>query len=98
MQTPSYVYIMASQRNGTIYLGSTDNLVRRAFEHRNGLIDGFTKRYSCKMLVWYEEHPELASARLRERQMKEWKRAWKLREIEGSNPEWEDLFDRIAQP
>jgi len=98
MQTPSYVYIMASQRNGTIYLGSTDNLVRRAFEHRNGLIDGFTKRYSCKMLVWYEEHPELASARLRERQVKEWKRAWKLREIEGSNPEWEDLFDRIAQP
>ena len=98
MQTPSYVYIMASQRNGTIYLGSTNNLVRRAFEHRNGLIDGFTKRYSCKMLVWYEEHPELASARLRERQMKEWKRAWKLREIEGSNPEWEDLFDRIAQP
>jgi putative endonuclease len=98
MQTPSYVYIMASARNGTIYIGSTDNLVRRAYEHRNQLIDGFTKRYGCKLLVSYEEHPELASARLRERQMKEWKRAWKLREIEGMNPEWEDLFDRIAQP
>jgi putative endonuclease len=98
MQTPSYVYIMASARNGTIYIGSTDNLVRRAYEHRNQLIDGFTKRYGCKLLVWYEEHPELASARLRERQMKEWKRAWKLREIEGMNPEWQDLFDWIAQP
>lgn len=98
METSSYVYIMASGRNGTIYIGSTDNLVRRAYEHRNRLIDGFTKRYGSKLLVWYEEHPELASARLRERQMKEWKRAWKLREIEGMNPEWEDLFDRIAQP
>ena len=96
MHTLSYVYIMASQRNGTIYIGSTDDLVRRAYEHRNGLIDGFTKRYDCRMLVWYEEHPELASARLREKRMKEWKRAWKLREIEGFNPEWNDLYDRIA--
>jgi len=97
MQTLSYVYIMASGRNGTIYIGSTDDLVRRAYEHRNGVIDGFTKQYGCTMLVWYEQHPDLASARLRERQMKEWKRAWKLREIEGMNPAWEDLFDRIAQ-
>jgi len=98
MQTPSYVYIMANKRNGTIYIGSTDNLIRRAHEHRNELVDGFTKQHGCKMLVWYEEHPELASARVRERQMKEWQRAWKLREIEGMNPEWEDLFDRIAHP
>ncbi|WP_066584944.1 GIY-YIG nuclease family protein [Sphingomonas pruni] len=98
MEMPSYVYIMASGRNGTIYMGSTDDLVRRAYEHRNGVIDGFTKRYGCKILVWYEEHSELAAARLRERQMKEWQRAWKLREIEGMNPEWEDLFDRIALP
>jgi putative endonuclease len=98
METSSYVYIMASARNGTIYIGSTDDLARRVYEHRNQLIDGFTKRYGCKLLVWYKEHPELASARLRERQMKEWKRAWKLREIEGMNPAWEDLYERIAQP
>jgi len=96
MHTLSYVYIMAKQRNGTIYIGSTDDLPRRAYEHRNGLIAGFTQRYDCKLLVWYEEHPELASARLREKRMKEWKRAWKLREIEELNPTWEDLYDRIA--
>ena len=71
METPSHVYILASRRNGTIYIGSTDDLVRRAYEHRNGLIDGFTKRYGCKMLVWYEQHPALASACRREKQMKE---------------------------
>ena len=92
----AYVYIMASQRNGTVYLGSTDDLPRRTWEHRIGAIDGFTRRHGCKLLVWYEVHDTLESARLRERQMKEWRRAWKLREIEGMNPEWEDLFERIA--
>ena len=96
MEQYSYVYIMASQRNGTIYVGSTNNLARRAWEHRNGVIPGFTKRHRCVLLVWYEQHPLLDSARLRERQMKEWQRAWKLREIEGMNPEWADLYERIA--
>jgi putative endonuclease len=93
----AYVYLMASGRNGTIYLGSTDNLPRRVWEHRNGVVPGFTRRYGCTLLVWYEVHPTLESARWRERQMKEWRRAWKLREIEGFNPEWVDLFERIAQ-
>ena len=97
MNQQGYVYIMASQRNGTLYLGSTDILSRRAWEHRNGVVEGFTKRYGCKLLVWCEAFPDLMSARRREYQMKEWKRAWKIREIEGFNPEWEDLYDRIAQ-
>ena len=94
----AYVYIMASQRNGTLYLGSTDNLARRVWEHRNGVVEGFTKRYGCKLLVWYEAHEDLMIARQREYRMKEWKRAWKIREIEGLNPDWDDLYDRIAQP
>ena len=98
MERVAYVYIMASQRNGTIYVGSTDNLVRRAWEHRNGIMKGFTQEHRCVLLVWHEQHSSLESARLRERRMKEWKRAWKLREIEGLNPEWEDLYDRVAQP
>jgi putative endonuclease len=96
MEVPSYVYIMASGRNGTLYIGATDHLARRAWEHRNGVIEGFTKEYGCTSLVWYEQHPNLESARLRERRMKEWKRAWKMREIEGLNPEWEDLYERMA--
>ena len=97
MDRCAYVYIMASRRNGTIYVGSTDNLPRRAWEHRKRVVAGFTKEHKCVLLVWYEQHPSLESARLRERRMKEWKRAWKLREIEGLNPEWEDLYDQIAQ-
>ncbi len=94
----AFVYIMASGRNGTIYLGSTDDLVRRVWEHRSGAIEGFTKRYRCKLLVWYEPHEDLMTARQREYRMKEWKRAWKLREIEGFNPDWDDLYERIARP
>ncbi|MBB4155002.1 putative endonuclease [Sphingomonas jinjuensis] len=98
MMTSGYVYIMASGRNGTIYLGVTSNLAKRVWEHRNGVVGGFTKKYGCKSLVWYEAHGSIKSARQRELQMKEWKRAWKLREIEGLNPDWEDLYDRIALP
>jgi putative endonuclease len=94
----AFVYMMASARNGTIYLGSTVNLPKRAWEHRNGVVEGFTKRHRCKLLVWYEAHESWEAARLRERQMKEWKRIWKLQEIEGLNPHWEDLYDRIALP
>ena len=92
----AFVYIMASRRNGTIYIGSTDNLPRRTWEHRNGVVKSFTRTHGCALLVWYEVHATLESARLREKQMKEWRRAWKLREIEGMNPEWEDFFERIA--
>jgi putative endonuclease len=93
-----FVYIMASRRNGTIYIGVTSDLPKRVWEHRNGIIDGFTKKYRCHSLVWFEAHDNIESARQRELQMKEWKRAWKLREIEGLNPDWEDLYDRIALP
>ena len=96
MENPGFVYIMASGRNGTIYIGATSDLARRVWEHRNGVVDGFTKKHGCKLLVWYEAHESIDGARLRELQMKEWKRAWKLREIEGFNPEWDDLYDRIV--
>jgi putative endonuclease len=94
----AYVYIMASGRNGTLYLGSTTNLAKRIWEHRNGVVEGFTKRYGCCLLVWYEACGGWEAARQRELRMKQWKRAWKVREIEGLNPEWADLYDRIACP
>jgi putative endonuclease len=93
---PGYVYIMPSRRNGTLYLGVTSNVVQRAYQHRNGLIEGFSKRYGCRTLVWYEAHDDIQDARAREWQMKKWKRAWKLAAIEGMNPEWRDLFEDIA--
>ena len=92
MPKPGYVYIMASQRNGTLYLGVTSDLIKRVWEHRNGIIGGFTKRYGCKMLVWYEAYDDLEEARLRELRMKEWRRAWKLELIETMNPNWDDLY------
>ncbi|NYT40029.1 GIY-YIG nuclease family protein [Sphingomonas sp. R-74633] len=96
MEKHGFVYIMASSRNGTLYLGVTIDLPKRAWEHREGLVDGFTKKHCCKLLVWYEAYESLDAARLRERQMKEWQRAWKIREIEGLNPDWNDLFDRLT--
>jgi len=91
-----YVYILASQRNGTLYIGMTDDLVRRVWQHREGLLRGFTKDHGVKMLVWYEQHETRETAFTRERQMKKWNRAWKLREIEAMNPTWRDLWDEIA--
>lgn len=98
MEKAGFVYIMASQRNGTIYIGVTSNLAKRVWEHRNEIAPGFTKKYCCHHLVWYESHDSIEAARQRELQMKEWKRDWKLREIEGFNPDWDDLYERIAQP
>ncbi|MEC3950035.1 GIY-YIG nuclease family protein [Sphingobium sp. HWE2-09] len=92
MNKAGYVYIMASQRNGTLYIGVTSDLVQRVYQHRNGLIDGFTKKYGCKYLVWFQAFDDLDEARRRELQMKEWRRAWKLREIEAVNPQWDDLY------
>ena len=90
-----FVYIMASQKNGTIYIGVTSDLVGRAFQHREGLVPGFTKRYGCKLLVWYEAFDDLQNARLRELQLKEWRRGWKIRLIEEHNLEWEDLYPTL---
>jgi putative endonuclease len=92
---PGYVYIMASARNGTLYIGVTSDLPARAYQHRNGLIDGFTRKYGCKMLVWYEAHDDIQDARARERQMKKWNRRGKLRVIEEMNPGWDDLFESL---
>ena len=90
-----FVYVLTSRRNGTLYVGMTDNLVRRLWEHRNGLIPGFTKKYGVKMLVWYELHGTRENAFQRERQLKKWNRAWKLRLIEEMNPQWRDLADEV---
>ncbi|WEJ98032.1 MAG: GIY-YIG nuclease family protein [Candidatus Sphingomonas phytovorans] len=96
MEKAGFVYIMASGKNGTIYLGVASDLPRRAWEHRNDLVEGFTKKYRCHTLVWYQAYDTIEEARQRELQMKEWKRVWKLREIEGLNPDWDDLFETIA--
>ena len=90
-----YVYIMASGKNGTIYIGVTSDLVKRVWEHRNGAVEGFTKKYGCKVLVWFEAYDDLQEARWRELQMKEWKRAWKIRLIEERNLDWEDLYPEL---
>lgn len=87
-----FVYIMASGRNGTLYVGVTSDLVKRVWEHRNGIVPGFTRKYGCKLLVWYEVNDDLQEARLRELQMKKWKRLWKLSTIEEMNPNWRDLM------
>ncbi len=96
MTKGGFVYIMASQRNGTIYIGVTSDLPKRVWEHREGVIEGFTKKYGCKILVWYEAHDDIEDAIRREKRMKEWKRAWKLREIEEMNPDWNDLFELVC--
>lgn len=90
-----YVYIMASGRNGTLYIGVTSDLAKRTWEHRNGLIPGFTREHGCRTLVWFEGHDDLENARQRERQMKKWKRVWKLSEIERMNPAWNDLYPTL---
>jgi putative endonuclease len=90
-----YVYILASKRNGTLYVGMTDDLVRRVWEHRGGAVRGFAQTYNVKMLVWYEPHETRESALTRERQIKKWNRAWKLELIEAGNPEWRDLWDDL---
>ena len=90
-----YVYLMASRRNGTLYLGVTSDIVRRAFEHRNRLIDGFSKNHGCTLLVWFEGSDDIQVARQRELQMKKWKRAWKVDLIEQGNPQWKDLYETL---
>jgi putative endonuclease len=91
-----FVYILASKPNGTLYIGMTDHLVKRVWQHRNGVLAGFTQRYGVKMLVWFERHESRESAFRRERQLKKWNRAWKLGLIEKENPRWRDLWDEVA--
>lgn len=93
---PGYVYIMASKRNGTIYIGVTSELVQRVWQHRTGQVAGFTKKYGCKLLVWYKAFDDIQEARLKELQMKKWKRLWKISTIEAMNPNWDDLYPTIA--
>jgi putative endonuclease len=90
-----YVTIMASRRNGTLYIGVTSDLLKRAWEHREGLVAGFTRKHGCKLLVWYEVHSDLQEACFRELQIKKWKRQWKLSSIELMNPAWHDLYPEL---
>ncbi len=89
------VYILASQRNGTLYIGVTSDLVKRIWEHKEGFVEGFTKDYGCYILVYFEQHAEMSAAILREKQMKKWNRAWKIALIEKENPGWRDLWPEI---
>ncbi len=97
MNKQPYVYILASKRNGTLYTGVTSDLVKRVWQHREGKIEGFSKRYNVKTLVWYEIHDNMESAINREKQIKEWKRHWKLELIEKTNPQWQDLWNDITK-
>ena len=91
------VYILASKRNGTLYTGVTSNLVQRVWQHKNDEADSFTKKHQVHTLVWFEQHENAESAIRREKQIKEWKRKWKLELIEKDNPTWRDLYDEITQ-
>ena len=95
MEKAGYVYIMASAKNVTIYIGVTSDLAKRVWEHREGIVPGFTKKYRCKLLVWFEAFDDIQQARHRELQMKEWKRAWKIRLIEEQNLDWNDLYPTL---
>ncbi|MCX8996693.1 GIY-YIG nuclease family protein [Rhizobiaceae bacterium BDR2-2] len=91
-----FVYIVASQPRGTLYIGVTSDLERRIYEHREGLVPGFTSRYGCTKLVWYEEHDRIGSAITREKSIKRWYRQWKIALIEGFNPDWRDLYEDFS--
>jgi putative endonuclease len=91
------VYILANRRNGTLYIGVTSDLLKRAWQHRNDITEGFTKRYGIHRLVHYELYEDMVSAITREKQMKKWNRSWKLELIERQNPDWNDLWEGIVQ-
>ena len=96
MEKAFCVYIVASERNGTLYSGVTSNLIQRVWQHKEGLADGFTKEYGIKLLVWYEQHDTADGAITREKQIKKWNREWKIQLIEEMNPYWNDLYPDIA--
>ena len=92
----AWVYILASNRNGTLYVGVTSNLVKRVWEHKSDAVAGFTSNYNVKQLVYFEQHECIEDAILREKRIKEWKRAWKVELIENKNPYWRDLYEEVA--
>ena len=92
-----FVYILANKRNGTLYIGVTNNLIRRIKEHKGGLVEGFTKTYSVNQLVYFEAGQYVNDAIYREKQLKHWNRKWKLKLIEDSNPEWKDLYEELME-
>ncbi|GAA0705387.1 GIY-YIG nuclease family protein [Dokdonella soli] len=89
------VYIVASRRNGTLYLGVTSDLIQRVWQHKNGFIEGFTRQHRVHVLVWFEPHATMDSAIAREKALKQWRRAWKVNLIEQVNPYWRDLYDEL---
>lgn len=91
-----YLYILAGKKNGTLYIGVTGDLIKRIYEHKQDIIDGFTKKYNVHDLVYYEVYQNVEEAILREKQMKKWNRKWKIRCIEEMNPEWKDLYNEIV--
>ena len=95
MEKRPVVYILASKRNGTIYIGVTSNLIKRAFEHKSDVVEGFTRKYAVHRLVYFEFHSSMEAAILREKQIKKWRRKWKVVLIETSNPTWHDLWPEI---
>ena len=97
MEKVFHVYILASRRNGTLYIGMTSNLLQRIQQHKDGVVEGFTKDHEVTNLVWYEQHENAESAIKRERSMKEWKRDWKINALEEMNPDWADLFPRLIR-
>jgi len=96
MREDAYVYIMTNQPYGTLYVGVTSNLVKRTWEHRTGAVDGFTKEYGLKRLVWYEQHSSMIEAIAREKRIKRWHRDWKVHLVQSMNPEWTDLYENIV--
>ena len=96
MRKQYFVYILASKRNGTLYIGMTDDLIHRVYQHKTGETDGFTKKYKVDKLVYYQQGSDVNKIIAREKQLKKWNRAWKLSLIEQFNPEWKDLFSQIA--
>ena len=90
-----YLYILASKKNGTLYIGRTENLQKRIYEHKNAFVSGFTKKYNVKNLVYYEIYDDPINAATREKQMKAWKRDWKIELIEKENPQWNDLYNQL---
>ena len=96
MPKKGYVYVLASKRNGTLYIGVTSNLTERVRQHKNDTFEGFTERYGIHRLVYFEEHSGIRDAIVREKQLKKWRRAWKLRLIEEQNPNWDDLYEQLV--
>ena len=95
MKEAAYVYILASEPYGTLYVGVTSDLVKRIWDHKNGFVEGFTKKYGVKQLVWYEEHGSIISAIEREKRIKRWHRDWKVNLIQAMNPQLDDLYEKI---